>query len=127
MCRQSLTIADPIEYDLIAGISQAVQGAVTQDGMVKESQPLLYCPVAGNNKAGVVMPGNNQLIKISRLLRGEPLQAEIVQDEEIGAEERTGDWLPSEFARCVGQGFRNRWLGLLDPKCAGFGSCLNGY
>ena len=47
---QPLAVAGALNDDLVAGIGQAVQGAVAQDGIIKESQPLLYCPVAGDNK-----------------------------------------------------------------------------
>jgi hypothetical protein len=40
--RKFFTIAGAIDDDLVAGIGQAVQDAVTQDGVIKESQPLLF-------------------------------------------------------------------------------------
>ena len=48
MWGQSLTIAGAFDDDLVAGVGQAVQGAVAQDGVIKESQPLLHCPVDTN-------------------------------------------------------------------------------
>ena len=34
----------------------------------------------------MAVPGDNQLIEVSRLLGGKPLQAEIIQDEQVRTE-----------------------------------------
>ena len=47
MWGQSLTVTGALDDDLVAGIGQAVQGAVTQDGVVKESQSLIS--IAGSS------------------------------------------------------------------------------
>ena len=39
--RQFLSVASPLNDDLETGIGQAVQGAVAQDGIIKESEPFL--------------------------------------------------------------------------------------
>ena len=39
------------ENDLLAGVSQAIEGAVAKDGLIKQPQPLLHCPVTGDNEA----------------------------------------------------------------------------
>ena len=41
MGRQFLPVAGPLNDDLEAGIGQPVQGAVAQDGIIKESEPFL--------------------------------------------------------------------------------------
>ena len=87
MWGEPLPVAGALDDDLVAGIGQAVQGAVAQDGVVKQSQPLFYRPVAGDNEAGLAVSGDNQLIEVGRLLGGELLQAKVVQDEQVGAEE----------------------------------------
>ena len=87
MGREPLSVAGALNDYLVAGISQAVQGAVAQDGVIKQSQPLLYRPVAGDNKAGLAVPGDNQLIEVGRLLGGKPLQPKVVHDEQVRAEE----------------------------------------
>jgi hypothetical protein len=51
----------------------------------------------------MAVPGNNQLIEVGRLLGGEPLRAEIIQDDEIGTKERMGGPLLGEFAQYAGQ------------------------
>jgi len=85
--RESFTVAGTLDNDLVTGISQAVQGAVAQDRVVKQSQPLFYCTVAGDDKARLAVSGDDQLIEVSRLLTGELLQTEIVQDKQVWADE----------------------------------------
>jgi hypothetical protein len=62
--RESFTVAGTLDYNLVAGISQAVQGTVTQDGVIKQSQPLVYRSVAGDNKTGLAVPGDNQFVEV---------------------------------------------------------------
>jgi hypothetical protein len=48
------------------------------------------------------VPGNNQLIEVGRLLGGEPLQAKIIQDEQVRTEKRMEDLLLGEFVQYAG-------------------------
>ena len=66
MRRQFLSIAGPLDDDLIAGIGQVVQGTVAEDGIVEEAEPFLHSAVAGD-----------QLIKVGRLLVGEAVEAQV--------------------------------------------------
>ena len=38
--------------DLAAGVGEPVEGAVFQDGVVEESEPLVDSPVGGNDESG---------------------------------------------------------------------------
>ncbi len=58
--------------NLAAGVGQAVQGAVAQDGVVKESEPLVHGAVAGDDEAGRSVP------------------AKVIEDEQIGGTGRIG-------------------------------------
>lgn len=78
---QPLAVAGVFDDDLVAGIGQAIQGAVSKDGVIKQPQPFLYRPVTGHNKAGLAVSGDNQLIEVSRLLGSKLLQAKVVQGE----------------------------------------------
>ena len=40
-----------LDDDLVAGVGETVQGAVAQDGIVEEAEPLLHRPVAGDDEA----------------------------------------------------------------------------
>ena len=47
MWRESLPVAGPLDDDLIAGIGQPVQGAVSEDGVIEKAEP-----VKGGGKLG---------------------------------------------------------------------------
>ena len=40
MWRESLPVARALDDDLVAGIGEAVQGAVAQDGIIEEAEPV---------------------------------------------------------------------------------------
>ena len=46
---QTFTVAGALDDYLIAGVSQPVQGAVPQDGIVEEAEPFFDGPIAGYN------------------------------------------------------------------------------
>ena len=62
-----MAAAGPFDDDLIAGVGQAVQGTVPQDGIV-DPQPLLRTAVAGGNEAAPPVPGYDELVEIRGLL-----------------------------------------------------------
>ena len=47
-----LAVAGALNDDLVAGVGQAVQGAIAQDGIIEEAEPLVHSPVAGDDEAG---------------------------------------------------------------------------
>ena len=82
MGRELLPIAVSLDNDLVAGIGQAVQGAVAQDRVVEEAGPLLHSPIAGDDEAGDSMSAGDQLVEVGGLLVGEPVEAQIVEGEQ---------------------------------------------
>ena len=72
---QPFPVTGALDDDLVAGIGQPVQGAVAQDGVVEDAQPLLHRPVAGDDKAGdsVAVEVEDELIEVGGLLGGEPV------------------------------------------------------
>ena len=50
--RMALRVAAALNDDLVAGVGQPVQGSVDQNGGIKEAQPLVHGPVAGDDEAG---------------------------------------------------------------------------
>ena len=80
--RQFLPVAGPVDDDLIAGVGQPVQRAVTQDRIVEEAEPSVHRPVAGDDAAGDLVAADDQLVEVSRLRSGEPVPAQIGQDEQ---------------------------------------------
>ena len=69
---QALAVASAFYDDLIACIGETVEGAVSQDGVVEESKPLVDSPVGRDNEAGGTMPGDDQLVEVYGLLLGHP-------------------------------------------------------
>ena len=51
MGRQLFPVAGALDDDLVAGVGQAVQGSVAQNGVVEEAEPLFHSPVAGDDGA----------------------------------------------------------------------------
>ena len=80
--RQFLPVAGPVDDDLVAGVGQPVQRAVTQDRIVEEAEPSVHRPVAGDDAAGDLAAADDQLVEVSRLRSGEPVEAQIGQDEQ---------------------------------------------
>ena len=50
--RKSFPVAGAFDGDLVAGVGQAFEGAVAEDGVVKEAQTFIHGPVAGDDEAG---------------------------------------------------------------------------
>ena len=71
MGRQFLPVASPLNDDLETGVGQAVQGAVTEDGVIEEAEPFLHGPIAGDDEAGDPVSVDGQLIEVGGLLSGE--------------------------------------------------------
>ena len=84
---QSFPIAGAFDDDLVADVGQPIQGTVAEDGVVEEAQPFVHSPVAGDDEAGRPMAIVDQFVEIGRLLGGEPVQTEVVEDEQIGGQE----------------------------------------
>ena len=83
MGRQILSVAGPLDDDLVAGVGQAVQGAVAEDGVVEEAEPFLHGPIAGDDEAGDPMATDDQLVEVGGLLAPEPVETQVGQDEDI--------------------------------------------
>ena len=82
MGRQFLSVAVSLDNDLVAGVGQPVQGAVAEDGIVEEAEPLFHRPVAGDDAAGDPVAADDQLVEVGGLLAGEPVEAQIVEGEQ---------------------------------------------
>ena len=87
MGRLTFTVAGALDDDLVAGVGQPVQGAVAQNGVVKEAQPFVHGTIAGDDEAGRPVPVEDEFVKVGGLLRSEPVQAQIVQNEQVWGQE----------------------------------------
>ena len=83
----AFAVAGALDDDLVAGIGQPVQGAVAEDGVIEEVEPFVHGPVAGDDEAGRSVAMEDQFVEIGGLLGCEPVQAEVVEDEQVGREE----------------------------------------
>ena len=70
-------------------MGEAIEGALGEDGIVEESDPLVDGAVAGDDGGGASVSFEDHLVEVTRLLGGEAPQAEVVEDEEVGSEEAT--------------------------------------
>lgn len=52
--------------------TNAKRYADAQDRVIKQAQPLLDSPVAGDDKAGLMMSGNDEFVEVGRLLAVSP-------------------------------------------------------
>ena len=84
MWRQAFAVAGAFDDDLVAGVGQAVEGTVAEDGIVEETEPLVDGSVAGDDEAGRPVAIEDELVEVRRLLWGEPVQTEVIEDEQVG-------------------------------------------
>ena len=68
-------------------MGEAVQSGVRQNGIIKERLPFIHVAIAGDDRGGSSVPLDDDLVEIARFLRCELLEAQIVDDQEIRADE----------------------------------------
>ena len=73
----------------VAGVGRSAWDAVVQDGVVDEAEPVLHRPVAGHDEGGDPAPADDQFVQVGRLLAGEAVQSQVVQDEQVRGQEGT--------------------------------------
>ena len=71
-----------LEDDLVGVVSEAVQGALSQDRILEQGDPLVERPVAGKDRRAASMALENDLVEIPGLLGGEAAQAEVIDDQQ---------------------------------------------
>ena len=70
-------------------MGEAIEGALGEDGIVEESDPLVDGAVAGDDGRGASVAFEDYLVEVTRLLGGKTPQSEVIEDEEVGSEEAT--------------------------------------
>ena len=95
---QAFAVAGAFYDDLVAGVGEPVEGAVAQDGVVEESEPLVDSPVGGDDEAGGTMPGDDQLVEVYGLLLGHPVEDRVVEDEQVRGDEGAEGSLSVEWS-----------------------------
>jgi hypothetical protein len=69
-------------------MGEPIEGAVGEDGIVKEGDPFIDGAIACDDGGGVAVALDEDIVEVARLLRGELAEAEVVEDEQIRCEPR---------------------------------------
>ena len=78
---------------MAARVGAPVEGAVGEDRVVEETQPLLHGAVRGDDEARAAVAPDDELVEVDGLLRGEAMEHEVVENEQVGHEEAAGNLL----------------------------------
>jgi hypothetical protein len=74
-------------------VREAIEGALGEDGIVEQSDPLVDGAVAGNDGGGTPVAFEDHLVEVAGLLCGQAPKPEVIEDEEVGGQEATEDLL----------------------------------
>ncbi len=81
-------------YDHLVGIvREPIDGALGEDGVVEQGNPLVDGAVAGDDGGSAAVAFEDDLVEIAGLLGIETTQAEVVDDEHVGGEQAAQDFL----------------------------------
>ncbi len=69
-------------------MSESIDGALGEDRVVEQGDPLVDGAIAGEDGGGAAVSFEDDLVEIARLLGIEPAQTEVVDDE---ADREKGD------------------------------------
>jgi hypothetical protein len=69
-----------------ATVSEAVQRAVGEDGIVEEGHPVVHGAVTRDDRGGPAMALDEHIVEIARLPAGELAQAEVVEEAQVRRE-----------------------------------------
>ncbi|MEZ4480481.1 MAG: hypothetical protein R3B97_04900 [Dehalococcoidia bacterium] len=67
-------------------VGKAVEGGVREDGVGEEANPFAHVAVAGDDEAGVTVTLDDERVEVLGLLLGEPVEAEVIDDKQVGGE-----------------------------------------
>src|SRR2546425_10564949 len=65
---------------------EAIERTVSEDGVVEERYPFVDGPITRDDRGGVTVTLDQNIVDVARLLSGELAQSEIVEDHEVGRE-----------------------------------------
>ena len=75
--------------DLMGAVSEAIEGAIGEDGVVEERHPFVHRAIARDDGGGALIPLDADIVEVAGLLGGELSQAEVVEDGDVGDEPAT--------------------------------------
>ena len=70
----------------MGAVREAIERAVGEDGVVEEGDPFVHRPVACDDRGGVSITLDEDVVEIARLLGGELAQAEVVEEAQVRRE-----------------------------------------
>ncbi len=89
----SLAIALAFEDDLVGVVGESVDGALGEDGIVEERDPLVDGSIGSQYRRSTAVPFEDDLVEVTGLLGIETAQREVVDDEDVWSEQATEDLL----------------------------------
>lgn len=72
-------------------MSETVQGALGEDGIVEQGDPLVDGAVGGDDGRGASMALDDDLVEVAGLLGIEAPQSEIIDDQEVWCQQAAQD------------------------------------
>src|ERR1700694_3523696 len=81
--RELGAVARPFDDELVRSIRQTVQGAIAQEGIVEERQPLVHAAVRGDRETAVAVTSDDQLVQVGALLSVQASQSKVIQDQKV--------------------------------------------
>lgn len=81
--RQFGAVAWAVDDELVSAVGEPVEGAVGEDGVSEETDPLGDVAVAGDDEAGVAVTLDDEGVKVFGLLLGEPVQTKVIDEEQV--------------------------------------------
>ena len=91
--RIAWAIAVAFHDDLVSVVRESVEGALSEDGVVEERDPLVDGAVGGDEGRGPAVTLDDDLVEVAGLLSVEAAEAEVVDDEQVGSEQAAHDAL----------------------------------
>jgi hypothetical protein len=82
-------IAVAFDDNLIGVVCEAIEGALGEDGIVKERDPLVDGAVRCDDGGAAAMALDDDFVEVAGLLGIEPPESEVIDDEEVGSEQAT--------------------------------------
>ena len=84
-----MTLAETITPDDegVAVMGEAIKGGAGEQVVVENAAPFGEGAIAGNNEGGVFVAFGDNFIQVLSGLRGERLQAEIIEDQQVNGED----------------------------------------
>ena len=89
----AFSVAVAFDDDLVGVVRKSIDRTLSKDRIVKQRNPLVDGAVAGEDGGRASVSFEDDFVEIAGLLGIETTQAEVVDDEDVGGEQATQDFL----------------------------------